>query len=179
MEADKTWQRNAASQIVLNSIFAALAAVWITIAVQPDPKNPSITIKVLEVILSLASFFLFATSAEGSTNACEEKDVIKYVYYMLWYNVGVILIGIAIGLFLLQRFRHHFASFSYGLIFIIYLAYTGVFAALLWSWIRDSIWILWTDGAVFQDYLKELSDGKKPERSHGCVMRFVFRSRLR
>jgi hypothetical protein len=179
MEADKTWQRNAGSQIVLNSIFAALAAVWITIAVQPDPKNPSITIKVLEVILSLASFFLFATSAEGSTNACDEKDVIKYVYYLLWYNVGVILLGIAIGLFLLQRFKHHLAVFPRGLLLITYLAYAAVFVALLWSWIRDSYWILCTDSAAFQDYLKELSDGKKPERDHRCVMRFVFRRRLR
>jgi hypothetical protein len=179
MEADKTWQKNAASQIVLNSIFAALAALWITIAVQPDSTNPSIMIKILEVVLSLASFFLFATSAEGSTNACDEKDVVKYVYYLFWYNVGVILIGIAIGLFLLQRFKHHLAVLPSGLIFIIYLAYAAVFVALLWSWICDSHWILCIDNAAFQDYLKELSDEKKPERNHGCVMRFVFRRRLR
>jgi len=34
MAEDKTWQKNAGSQIVLDSIFAALAAVWVTFAIQ-------------------------------------------------------------------------------------------------------------------------------------------------
>jgi hypothetical protein len=41
---EKTWQKNAPSQIVLDSIFAALAVLWITVTLQ---ERPYILIKVL------------------------------------------------------------------------------------------------------------------------------------
>jgi hypothetical protein len=176
-EATPTWQKNAPSQIMLDSIFAALAALWITIAVKP-PHGTSLWIAIPEVILSLASFFLFAVSAEGATDACDEKDVIKYVYYLLWYNFGVIFIGIAIGLFLLQGLNDHLAGVPCGIKTVIYLIYTFGFLALLWSWIADIHFLLCEESTKFQNYIKELTDLKPPEREHGCIMRLIFGRRI-
>jgi hypothetical protein len=77
---DSTRQRNAGSQIVLDSIFAALAGIWITFAL---PDQVSASIRAFEVSCSLISFFCFAISAEGTTTAFDEWDVLKYVYYLL------------------------------------------------------------------------------------------------
>ena len=41
---------------------------------------------------------LFAISAEGTVTAYDEKDGVKFVYYLVWYNIGVILVANAIGL---------------------------------------------------------------------------------
>src|SRR5437870_12138359 len=73
---ESTWQRNAASQIVLDSIFAALAGIWITFAL---PDNIPTRIRFIEVLCSLLSFFCFAVSAEGTTTAYDEWDLMKYV----------------------------------------------------------------------------------------------------
>jgi hypothetical protein len=72
---ENTWQKNAPSQIVLDLIFAALAALWITVALQ---EHPYVAIKVLELTSTLLSFFFFAISAEGTVTAYDEKDVIKF-----------------------------------------------------------------------------------------------------
>jgi hypothetical protein len=76
---DKTWQKSAPAQITLDSIFAALAAIWITIAIA---DNIHTKLKFFEILCSLFSFFLFAASAKGTTNAYDERDVVKYVYYL-------------------------------------------------------------------------------------------------
>jgi hypothetical protein len=104
LQADKTWEKNAATQVVLNSIFAALAAVWITVALGED-KDVTTWVKFFETVAALFSFLLFAISAEGTTTASDEHDVLKYVYYLVWYNVGVVLLSFAIGLFVFERFE--------------------------------------------------------------------------
>ena len=104
---DKTWQKNAPSQIVLDSIFGALAAVLIAFSVQ----LPGTWEKFLELMCSLFSFLQFARSAEGTATALDEKDLRQYVYYLLWYNVAVILLIIALGLLLYTYFSTHFVFF--------------------------------------------------------------------
>jgi hypothetical protein len=63
---DKTWQKSAGAQVVLDSIFAALAAIWITFAIQDSLHTK---LKFIEIACSLFSFFLFAISAEGTINS--------------------------------------------------------------------------------------------------------------
>jgi hypothetical protein len=179
---EKTWQKNAPSQIVLDSIFAALAALWITVTLQ---ERPYILIKVLELTCALLSFFLLAISAEGTTTAYDEKDVTKFVYYLLWYNVGVILLGNAIGLVILvhfyQRISAQWTVVPQWLLWIILGAgYLAVFVLLLWRWIDDATWLFWrASNAEFDKYCDELGDLRTPSFDRRFLMRRIFERRLR
>src|ERR1700733_15268879 len=175
-KVDTTWQKNAASQIVLDSIFAALAALWITVAYQ---DGSSTAFRFIQVLLSLLSFFLFAVSAEGTTTAYDEKDVLKFVYYLLWYNVGVVLIGISIGFFIYLHFDYHIVNYfgslmgpfgRYASRVSVPVAYWLSLMVLLWNWIRDVKWIIFSSAEEFRDYLKELNDGKTPEPERRWIM---------
>ncbi|HLI81988.1 MAG TPA: hypothetical protein VKV03_18495 [Candidatus Binataceae bacterium] len=186
MEAETTWQRNAPSQIVLDSIFAALAAIWITFAI--EDREIGNTLKFLEVVCSLLSFFFFAISAEGTTNAYDEKDVLKFVYYLLWYNFGVILVGGAIGILVLSHFDAHFLRRMGEILWYISpiklevcirLGYLALFVMLLWRWIEDAVWLLCANAEEFEAYLCELDDRSPPEPNRHWLMRQVFRRRLR
>jgi Gpi18-like mannosyltransferase len=181
---DKTWQKNAGSQIVLDSIFAALAAVWITLAI---PEGIHTKLKFFEVVCSLLSFFCFAASAEGTTTAYDEKDVVKFVYYLLWYNLGVILIGLAIAALVFAHFEEHFLRFigsslpsisPHVTLLLLPFIYGGFFFLLLWQWIRDAVWLLFASKVGFQSYLKELNDEEVPELHRRWLMRRIFKHRL-
>ena len=184
---DKTWQKNANSQIVLNSIFAALAAVWITIALSDD-KNVHTWLKFFEVHCALFSFFLFALSAEGATNAYDEKDVTKFVYSMLWYNVGVILIGAAIGLLIFAHFLHDAIRFLNlavpslsrgGSLCAVLVPYLLLFWLLLRQWMCDSWWIVFGPEGEHEEYIDELEDRATPTKDRRWLMRLIlFRWRL-
>jgi hypothetical protein len=182
---DKTWQKGAGSQVVLDSIFAALAAVWITFATQDSLQT---RLKFIEIVCSLFSFFLFAISAEGTTNSYDEQDVLKYVYYLLWYNVGVILIGSSIGLLIYAHFSTHLLRFAGP--FLSYLPpligqilvptiYSFIFFVLLWRWIADAFWLLFEPQEDFNLYLQELNDEVSPIPERHFFMRLIFRRRLK
>jgi hypothetical protein len=141
---------------------------------------------IIEGSFSLASFFLFAISAEGSLTASDEKDVIKYLYYLLWYNVGVILLGVVLTLFAFERLQHflttrlrdcpgiqHFLG-TFGL--LIYLVVTLL---LLWRWIYDAWYLRFANDGEFQSYVEELTDKRSPTPDHHFFMRCVFARRLR
>jgi hypothetical protein len=184
MPTEKIWQKNAASQIVLDSIFAALAVVWITVAL---PDNIPTKLKFVELIFSILSFFIFASSAEGTTNAYEENDLLKFVYYLLWYNIGVILIGLAIGALVYHHFVGHLVRFVGPILwclppFLIHLTVLilwlllGVF--FLWRWLYDAWWLLCKNKQEFADYLKELNDDQTPKHQRHWLMRVLFRRRI-
>jgi hypothetical protein len=184
MEPEKIWQKNAASQIVLDSIFAALAVVWITVAL---PDRIHTELKFLEMVCSIFSFFLFASSAEGTTNAYEEKDLLKFVYYLLWYNVGVIIIGFAIGALVYYHFEDHLIRFVGSMFWrlpplvirtSVFLIYSLLFGFLLWRWIHDAWWLLFTSKQRFAEYLKELSEEEVPLFNRHRLMRLVFKRRI-
>jgi hypothetical protein len=178
---DKTWQKNAPSQIVLDSIFAALAAVLIGFSVQ----LPGTWHKFLELVSSLLAFVLFARSAEGTTTALDERDVRQYVYYLLWYNLAVILLIIGLGLLLYSYFSTHFLSFlhryyftfsmdqlqrSIAVIFIIFFGFL-----LPYSWIRDCLWLILVKKGTFSTYLAELEDAVDPEPAPSLLCKFFYR----
>jgi len=186
MQAETTWQKSASSQIVLDSIFAGLAAVWITIAI--NDSEMSNAWKCLDGACSLLSFFVFAISAEGTTNAYEERDVLKFVYYMLWYNVGVILIATAIEILTLSHFGSHILSRVGSslscvppniLQILIWMGYGVFWFVLLWRWLYDSYFLLCASPQKFKNLLNELDDKSPPEFDRHWLMRQVFRRRLR
>ena len=182
--ADTTWQKNASSQIALDSIFAALAALWITVAYQ---VGSSTTCRFVEMLLSLLSFFFFAVSAEGTITAYDEKDVLKFVYYLFWYNIAVVLIGAAIGMFVYLHFDSHIVNYVSSLFgpsyrcsmnVIVFIGYCLSFFALLWNWLRDAGWIIVSSEEEFKGYLLELNDEKAPVPHRRWIMRHVFKKRL-
>jgi hypothetical protein len=179
---DKTWQKNAASQIVLDSIFAALAAVWVTLAIADHIHTIP---KFFEVICSLLSFFCFAVSAEGTTTAYDEKDVLKFVYYLFWYNIGVLLIGGAIGFLIYADFEKYFVNFVVSAFPCLPPRWTWilvtvvVFSLLLFRWIYDACWLLFICWPKFNDYLKELKDEREPTLDRPLLMRLIFHHRIK
>jgi len=180
-----TWQKNAGSQIVLDSIFAALAAVWVTIVLTNPIQNMNAWFKGTEGFSSLTSFFLFSISAEGSLTASDENDVIKYLYYLLWYNIGVILLGLALTLFAYERMQHFIIAaledwpgIAHFLGLFDFAIYVIVMIVVLWRWICDARFLLCTDDAEFQSYVEELTDKRAPTQDHHCFMRCIFGRRL-
>jgi hypothetical protein len=146
---DATWQKNAPSQIVLDSIFAALTGVLLVFSVQDG--SPGTWHRFFELMFSLFSFFFFARSAEGSTNALDEKDVRQYVYYLVWYNLAVIFLVVTIAILVYVYFSAHFFSFLHRhLSFLstcelrasIALVFILLFTAMLKCWICDFFWII-------------------------------------
>ncbi|MGO9266215.1 MAG: hypothetical protein ACLQBA_15280 [Candidatus Binataceae bacterium] len=190
---DTTWQKNAPSQIILNSIFAALAAVLVAIAI-PDTLDGDARvfqnwIKFAELALLIFSFLLFAISAEGTTTSCDEKDVRKYVYYMFWYNCGVISLGFALALLVGAHFVTHIASFLHRSL-LLCLPVSSIehltiglfiiaFGFFLWNWIRDARWLIFGDEAEFQEYLEELRDERPPVPAPTRMMKLFYRIRNR
>lgn len=167
---DATWQRNAPSQIVLDSIFAALTGVLLVFSVQDG--SPGTWHRFFELTFSLFSFLLFARSAEGTTNALDEKDVRQYVYYLLWYNLAVIFLVVAIAILVYAYFSSHFFSFLHRHLSLlstcelqasIALVFVFLFLAILKCWIRDFLWIIRAGREEFGAYLDELEDRKKPK----------------
>ena len=112
----------------------------------------------------------------------------KYVYYLFWYNIGVVLLGIAIAGLILAHFQAPLVKFfatripclsPHIITFAINLVYAGFFFALLWHWLRDAGWILCGDTSEFNDYLKELNDEATPEVHRRRLMRFIFKRRIK
>jgi len=74
---DTTWQKNAPSQIVLDSIFATLAGILIGLSLQDSSAGT--WHRLVELFLSLFAFILFARSAEGTTDALDQRDVRQFL----------------------------------------------------------------------------------------------------
>jgi hypothetical protein len=145
----------------------------------------SVWFKIIEGSFSLVSFFLFAISAEGSLTASDENDVIKYLYYLLWYNVGVILLGVALTLFAFERLQNFINNQTQTLPGIQHflgtldlLVYLIVTLLLLWRWIRDAWYLRFANDREFQSYVEELTDKRSPTPERHCFMRCVFARRL-
>jgi hypothetical protein len=187
---EKTWEKSAPSQIILNSIFAALSAVLIALVISDslprELKYWETKLKFVELLFALFSFFLFAMSAEGTTNAYEEKDVRKYVYYLLLYNTGVYFLGAAIATLVGAHFLEHFANVVLAIFCrlsqgwaesIVFILYFIAFVVLQLHWIQDIYWLLCSSDADFGRYLKELKDEVEPESDPTCLMKLFYKRR--
>jgi hypothetical protein len=170
--SEKTWEKSAGSQIILNSIFAVLGAAMIP-AVVGDTSISS-GHKVFEVSPCLLSFFLLAVSAEGAINAYDEKDVRKYVYYLLWYNVGVIFLGFGIAAIAWDHcIRGLVCSLSPVCRWTAWVAYMLAVFVFLARWLKDLGFLLSPNRSRFAEYLKELEDEVSPEPDHPFLMKLL------
>jgi len=176
---ETTWERTAPSQIVLNSIFAALDGALIVIILQDTQATKA---QFLSLVLLVASFCLFAVSAENCVVALDERDVRKYAYYMLPYNLGVICGGVAIEVLMYARFGAkiegrltlHFGISSRWLSLVLWFLVGIIFMS---TWIRDTCWLFLCKRANFDAWLEELQDKRHPEPEPGRFMRLFYRVR--
>jgi hypothetical protein len=174
---ETTWEKSAPSQIVLNSIFAALDGALIVIIVQDPSANSGRHLWSLAFLV--LSFVLFAVSAEKCVVALEERDVRKYAYYMLPYNVGVILGGGAILILTYSRFDARLRAYlSPHLgpcsIWVAVLGWLLAAVVLMWTWIHDVWWLFARSQKDFDDWLEELEDKKSPGPDHSCLMKLFY-----
>jgi hypothetical protein len=125
-------------------------------------------------------------SAEGTTNAYDEKDVRKYVYYLLLYNTGVFFLGAAIATFVGAHFLEHLAKVVLAIFCrlsqgwaesIVFILYFLAFVALQWHWIQDIHWLWRSSDADFGQYLKELTDEVEPKPDPTCLMKLFYKRR--
>jgi hypothetical protein len=106
----KPWKRNTSQFLTVNSIFAALSGILIVLVLQEDKYFNKliplvhIPFAFLAAGIFFISFFLFALAAEKTTDALDEDDSKKYVYYMLHYNAGVVLLLVGIALLIFFRY---------------------------------------------------------------------------
>ena len=112
--AKKHWEINAPTNIVVNSIFAAIAGILFVFVLQ-DTHLSSSEGRYLSLPF-LFSFFFISWAAERTTDALDKKDTKKYVAYFLPYNIGVILLFLGICLIFLQRYDS-----SLIILFFVYL----------------------------------------------------------
>lgn len=168
---ESVWQRNAPTQIILNSILAALDGILIPWAFDSLRRPYSYMV----IALLVCSFFLFAVSAEQTLNAPDENDVRKYIYYMLWYNIGAILLGLSIALAIYVNFdvRTHGIAPWY-----VVVAYLVLFSFLfLHRWVKDSYWLLRERKTSFKDCIDELEDRRRPKQEVPMFMRWFYKSK--
>jgi hypothetical protein len=178
---ETTWERGAPSQITLNSIFAALDAALIVIII-PDPQSSMW--KLWSLLLLVLSFCFFAVSAEKTVVALEERDVKKYAYYLLSYNLGVICTGVAIELMLYDRYgfdlRWRLNSYLGSCSgWISRLLWVFVAFAFLRIWICDFCWLFLANRRDFDHWLGELDDKHDPAEDRTPLMRAFYSVRER
>ncbi len=174
------WEKNAPSQIVLNSIFAALDGALIAIILQDREATSGWHLSSL--FLLVVSFFFFAVSAEKTVVALDERDVRKYAYYLLPYNLGVICGGVAVELMMYTRFDdrvHGWLAPWFGVCsrWISVLLWLAAAVTFMWTWIRDARWLFFCKQKDFEAWLEELEDKRSSEPDHGCFMKLFYRVR--
>jgi hypothetical protein len=183
-----TWERNAPTQIVLDSIFAALAGVLIVTSLQ-DP-NPRSWRKLIELIFAFSSFLFLARSAEGTTTALDERDVDKYVYYLTWYNLGVVLLIWSLAILIYGYFYSHFLAFCIRhtscswvapetLNLLIPFSYAFFFLVVAKDWLEDVCWIIFKRQETYNEYIQELKEESEPTRDWPSFLRLIDKLRRR
>lgn len=175
--AETTWEKSAPSQIVLNSIFAALDGALIVIILQDQNANSGLHL--LSLSLLVMSFALFAVSAEKCVVALEERDVKKYAYYMLPYNLGVIVGGAAIEILVYLRFdsklRGWVSPYSGGCSrWLLPLWWLLVAVVLMRTWICDVWWLFASGRTEYEVWLEELEDKRNPREEHSHLMKLFY-----
>lgn len=176
MPQETTWEKTAPSQIVLNSIFAALDGALIVIIIQ-DQQQPTWW-QFWSLILLVVSFCLFAVSAEKCVVALDEHDVRKYAYYMLPYNLGVISAGVAVEFVTYVRFGSKVRDWM-ALHLGVCSGWVWFLAAIIfmWTWLRDSCWLLGASKKDYDEWLEELEDKRSPAPEPGHLMNGFYRLR--
>lgn len=144
-ESTKPWKKNLGHLLTVHSILAALSALLIGLVVQD--KGHFETQWKLPIFFLGLSFFLLALAAEKSTDALDEDDVEKYVFYLLVYNMGVVFL-------------------MWGMASVIFIRYSTSFLWLVimigfsLPWLLD-IGYLTGNEERFREYVAEL-EGKDP-----------------
>jgi hypothetical protein len=156
---EKPWVKNAPNLLIVNTIFAALAGILLVLVFQVPELNCH---WLWPLLLLLLAFLFFAWSAEEITTAIDEKDVYKYVYILIFYNLGVItLFG---GLASIIHYKYQVNGWLVLVITII---------LLYRPWLRDICFLIFRQ-QKFLVYLEELLGNQGPDKDHSILMRFFY-----
>jgi len=159
---EKPWIKNAPSLIVVNSIFATLAGVLLAFVLQ----DHCLTKLFPCVWLFAMSFFLFALTSEGITTAIDEDDVRRYVFLMIPYNIGVILLLVGVAVLIYYK-----CEFSKNLC----LTVTVTLLFTMCPWGKDLCFLCNpVNKNEFKTYIEELEGRKIPIKKPGWLARFYF-----
>lgn len=191
----KPWKRNTSQFLTVNSIFAALSGILIVLVLQEDKYFNKliplvhIPFAFLAAGIFFISFFLFALAAEKTTDALDEDDSKKYVYYMLHYNAGVVLLLVGIALLIFFRYYPlvsslmpasvtvpvpripYFIPSSTRVSISIWVIHLIISVIYLTAIVRFFLYRFWIDDIRFilfrkdelKDYFDELEGLKQPE----------------
>jgi hypothetical protein len=157
-DREKPWRRNVANLLVVNSIYAAIAAITIQTIVTSEGTHYG----TFWLLLAVMSLFCFVVSTEQLGESLIDDKVSLYIRSSLFYNFGVLFLFLDLG-----RLVQCYASLSpimTGLLFFV----TAI--AWLWIWGRDTLFLLIRD-AHFQRW-RDRIDG---ERADGEILDHVDR----
>jgi ribosomal protein S18 acetylase RimI-like enzyme len=138
------WTEGCKSLITVQGIFAGFASVilvtLLTIPLAPEAKT--FPVIVAAIIATLTSIVLLIYSAERSTDALDHIDPHIYTNMLLYYNTGVTLfligIGLTVSLYVINLWLGGAIPQIYlALLIIIWLP----IAFSMQHWIRDIIWL--------------------------------------
>jgi hypothetical protein len=157
---EKPWIKNAPTLILVSSIFAALAGALFGITL-----GDASTTHYLPSILFAISFWLFALSAEEITTAIDDQDVKRYVFLVVFYNLGVVMLFAGSAVLIYFKF-----STSLWLTVLI------TSAAIIYPWGRDLCFLLnpWNKEEM-ENYLDELEGRREPQTAGGFIAKIFYR----
>lgn len=95
------------------------------------------------ILMAFAALWLFVFAAERITDALDEEDVRTYVWSMLIYNIGVVLIFTSIACLLVYYLRSRWAA--------------ATAAVSLWPWGWHVVWLVLFK-ARRESYIRELEE---------------------
>ena len=142
------WKTNAGYFLGTHPILAALSGILIGVIIQDHFFDNSWKLPI--ALLSLA-FLFFVLSVEKTTDAFDEDDVRKYLFYLLLFNLGVILL--IWGMALVISIRYAFKPVWFNI--------TVFFITL--PWLLDIMYLIFEPEEKFEEYIQELREGKGKE----------------
>src|SRR5262249_45180234 len=96
------WEKGSQAMVSVNAIFAGFSGAFVAVLMAFTGTELSCWMQ-LSIILGLLSLILFALATQKITDALDEGKVTTYLYSMLIYNIGVVLLFLSVAVFLFSR----------------------------------------------------------------------------
>jgi hypothetical protein len=157
----KPWKENIGYLLTVYSILGALSALLIGLVLQSGDFANSWK---LPISFLSFSFFCLILAAEKTTDALDENDVEKYLFCLVFYNIGV-------------------TCLIYGISFIIYFKYfinvrlwawVAVTAIPALPWLRHLSYLFFKPEKEFRKYVEELGGTEEIDRDWGIFIKLFY-----
>jgi len=171
------WKKNTNSFLVVYTILAAIAGVFLTYLLNDEDTNgyPKCLAYAIPLFFSI---ILFISTAERITDALDEDDVRKLLYNYLLYNLAAIFLvfGVMAGLYF-KFFKKELFQCSVER-FLELVGFVFIFFFSTRKWWKDTCYLFCTSKEEFRDYILELEGTtENPKRDWGWFMRRFYQIR--